>query len=298
MVNARFMTFEQYHGKRNIGSTRIRVRNLLKHWKEADIYKYGENPDVLIFQKVYMTGETYRSTAYKFHKYFPGTKILDICDPDWLNAGTTKGCLIKETVDNVDAVVTSTDALRDFISQLTDKPVITIADRFIVDNVPAPKQHVGDAKSVVWFGYSHNAEVLKHAVKVFERFNLSLTVISDKDPFAYRWAVSDSYQEKYTYLAYDEATIMEDLRGHDICVLPHGMRVVDRYKSNNKTIKAWLAGLPVAHDAEQLEQFLPARERNIEALARWSEAKNEYDVRKSVEEYKALIKDITNANKT
>ena len=58
MVDVRFMTFEQYHGKRNIGSTRIRVRNLLKHWKEADIYKYGENPDVLIFQKVYMTGET------------------------------------------------------------------------------------------------------------------------------------------------------------------------------------------------------------------------------------------------
>ena len=76
MVDVRFMTFEQYHGKRNIGSTRIRVRNLLKHWKEADIYKYGENPDVLIFQKVYMTGETYRSTAYKFHKYFPGTKIV------------------------------------------------------------------------------------------------------------------------------------------------------------------------------------------------------------------------------
>ena len=74
--------------------------------------------------------------------------------------------------------------------------------------------------------------------------------------------------------------------------MPNGMRVVDRYKSNNKTVKAWLAGLPVAHDAEQLEQFLPARERNIEALARWSEAKNEYDVRKSVEEYKELIERI------
>ena len=48
-----FQTFESFHGKKNIGSTNIRVHQLIKHWEEAELYKYGQNPDVMIFQKVY-----------------------------------------------------------------------------------------------------------------------------------------------------------------------------------------------------------------------------------------------------
>ena len=65
-MNIKFFTFEKMHGKKNIGSTRIRVTNLLKYWPEASIYKYGEKPDVMIFQKVYIQGE-YRSHRYDLH---------------------------------------------------------------------------------------------------------------------------------------------------------------------------------------------------------------------------------------
>ena len=72
-----FFTFEAFHAKSNVGSTKIRVHNLIKYWEEAELYKYGEKPDVMIFQKVYVNKD------YKLPVTFPAVKILDICDPDW-----------------------------------------------------------------------------------------------------------------------------------------------------------------------------------------------------------------------
>lgn len=287
-------TFEKYNNRKNVGSTRIRIRNLMKYWPELTEYKYGERADVMIFQKVYVTGESGRSSQYDYIKHVPWIKILDICDPDWLgDAAITKGCLIRQTVDAVDAVVTSTEELAKFIRQFTDKPVVVIKDRFLVVDAPAPKQHVGPARKAIWFGYSHNAELLRGAMRAIERRGMSLTVLSDKDPMAWRWAQDqDAYKDKYTFKTYAEDTFYETMRKHDVCILPAGGRPQDRFKSNNKTVKAWLAGLPVVTNDEELEAMMEAPARNREALARWTEAKKEYDARKSVEEYKALIDDI------
>lgn len=266
----------------------------MKYWPELTDYKYGERADVMIFQKVYVTGETGRSSRFDYIKHVPCAKILDICDPDWLGLnGLSNGCLIKETVDAVDAVVTSTEELAKFIRQLTDKPVVTIADRFLVDDAPAPKQHIGVAKKAIWFGYSHNAELLRGAMKALERRGIALTVLSEKDPLAHRWAQDqEAYKELYTFKTYDEATFYETMRKHDVCILPNGGRPQDRFKSNNKTVKSWLAGIPVVTTDEELEAMMEAPARNREALTRWTEAKKDYDARVSVEQYKALINTI------
>lgn len=293
-MNIKFFTFEKMHGKKNIGSTRIRVTNLLKYWPEASIYKYGEKPDVMIFQKVYIQGE-YRSHRYDLHNLLDCPKILDICDPDWLGTGgLNKACLIKETVDAVDAIVTPTEALAEFIRQLTDKPVRVIKDRFIVDGITAPRQHAGEAKKVIWFGYSHNADTLKSAVRVVADMGLELTILAEEDPRVFRWARDESFQERCHFVKYEEDKFAEEIRKHDICLLPKGSRPVDRFKSDNKQIKAELYGVPVAIDQDDLERLLDPKERNIQALQRWSVAKSEYDSRKSVEEYKELINEIRN----
>lgn len=282
------MTFEIFHNKRNTGSTNIRVRNLLKYWPEADIYKYGEKPDVLIFQKVYVTDS--KQGLYQFPiTYKGGLKILDLCDPDWL----VHNNWLKATVDGVDAVTASSQAIVDFVKQITDKPVKLIKDRFIVDDFPAPKVHKGKAKDVVWFGYMHNAAVLRGLVFHCLKRKLRLTVIADADPQVWQVVGDESFKPYYQFIPYDENAYTK-IQAADICALPKGGRPQDRFKSDNKTTIARLLGLPVAQTPEDLDKFLDASEREKEKNKWYDKTHQEYDVRNSVKEYKDLIDEITN----
>ena len=280
--NIRFFTFEQFHAKSNVGSTKIRVHNLIKNWPEAELYKFGEKPDVMIYQKVYIGKD------YKVPATFPAIKILDVCDPDWFD-----GVPIKETVDAMDAVVTPTNALADFIRQLTDKPIKVIRDRFDLSDFPERKMHRGKAKTVVWFGYQHNAGALKLAVQSFERRGLNLRVVADQDPFASRWAAKpQEYEKKYRFVKYLPETAYREIQKADICVLPKLNRPQDRFKSENKTVIAQLLGLPVAYNADELDKFMEADDRNGHIDTRYDQLKIEYNCKKSVSQYKQLIDEL------
>lgn len=271
----RYLTFEAYHGKSGIGSTRIRVHNLIKYWPEAGLYKYGENPDALIFQKVYMNYD------YQFPKHFEGIRILDICDPDW-----TEGLAVAETVRNMDGVTVPTEELAEFIRQFADCPVKVIPDRHDLETFPPLKTHKGKLTRAVWFGYAHNAEVLRFVIPVLERFGIALTIISNDNPYADRWG---SQEFDYTYMHYNQETIHTDLQAFDICILPKGDRPRDRFKSNNKTVIAQLCGLPVVTNVDELEAMLTAEARQEEAQACYNEAIKDYDCKLSVVEMKGFI---------
>lgn len=278
----RFFPFELYHARSGIGSTRLRVHNLIKYWPEAGVYKYGENPDVLIFQKVYMTQD------YKFHKYFQNLKIIDICDPDWVD-----GVAVRETLDNVDGVTVPTEPLKEFLSQMTDKPIKVIPDRHDIELAPPLKVHIGQAKSVVWFGYRHNADLLRFAVPSLEARGLKLNIISNEDPSAWRWANNpDEYRKMYDYKKYSEERFYAEMGKHDFCIMPPGTRPQDRFKSNNKTTKAWLSGLPVVTDADSLQNSMNPEWRNEEAKRNYNIATKEYNVIESVNEMKAFIDEL------
>lgn len=275
----RFFPFESFHGKRDVGSTRLRVHKLIKYWPEAAVYKYAEKPDVMIYQKVYETAD------YIFPSHFKGIQILDICDPDWFD-----GAMIKNMTNLVDGITCATQPMADFIKQLTDKPVIILPDRHDLEEVPSPKSHKGSAKKVVWFGYQQNAEVLRFAVPTLERMGLQLSIISNSDPMAYRWANDpEAYQSKYKFKKYNSDTIYTDLQQYDICILPAGDRPQDRFKSNNKTIIAQLSGLPVATNVEELEQYVDGANRQTETGNKYQLAVRDYDVRLSVQEMKEFI---------
>jgi len=78
-MNVRFVGFDQWQGKFNIGSSTIRCDWVIKQWPEAKRFKFGENPDCIIYQKAYWIDHM---------KEYKGIKILDICDPDWLEMGS------------------------------------------------------------------------------------------------------------------------------------------------------------------------------------------------------------------
>lgn len=278
-MTVRYFTFEQYHNKSNVGSTRLQVHQVINHWPEAGLYKYGEQPDAMIFQKVYMQPD------WKFMEHFKGIKLLYMCDPDWLD-----GVEVKRTIDAVDGVVCPTETMAEFLSQLTDKPIKVIPDRHELGQFPRQAKHEGPIKSVVWFGYKHNAVALKWAMNFLVRNNIKLTVISNEDPRAWEWAEDDQAAKGlYSFELFDHEVLNERLARHDAALLPVASRPVDRFKSNNRTVIAWLSGLPVITDAETYELFSDSVARKAEANKNLAIARRDFDVKLTVEELKSFI---------
>lgn len=281
MSKVRALTYGRYHGKKEVGSTRLRVHQLYKYWPEYSEYQYGENPDVLVLQKVYIQPD------WHFIEHFQGLKILDICDPDWFEYQN-----VKQTLDAVDGVVCPTQAMADFLSQLSNKPIKIIPDRHDISAVPPLPKHKGGITQAVWFGYQQNSETLKYVVPILEDRGIALTVISNHDPYVNRWAKTKDF--KYSYQRFDEETILSDLQSFDICLLPQGVAPKDRFKSNNKTTLAWLAGVPVVTDIESLDAMATAEARDKQALECYNKASSEYDVKLSVQEMKDFIDELQN----
>lgn len=272
-----FILADTYYNKRNLASSRIRGRWLIKYWKEAEEFISAKKYDVIIFQKTYWV---------EYAKNFKGIKILDICDPDWL-----EGHQIKEMIENVDAVVCSTYNLRDFIKQMTDKPVVVIPDRQDLEYLKEKKLHRGRAKSVVWYGYSHNAYVLKQSLPYLAKLGLSLIIISERfDTIVAGTDYVNKVKEKW--IKWDLNKVNRDIIKADIVLLPQPFLRKDRFKSNNKTTNAWALGMPVAKTFDDLKRFLSEEERKKEAEKRLKEVKEKWDVRFSVEDYKNLIEKI------
>lgn len=280
-----FFTAELFNGKAHIGSTKLRVHNLIKYWDEASLYKYGAKADVMIYQKVYTTFD------FKYQEHFKGIQILDICDPDWKD---TPDIYITQTMNLMDAVVVPTESLRKYLKQMTKTPVHVIKDRFDLTDFPNPKVHTGTLETAVWFGYSHNADNLKFAIPSLEKRGINLTVISNEDPHAYRWALDQNeYHDKhYKFLKYNLETVYAEIQRADVTVFPEGHRPFDKFKSENKTIMSQLCGVPVIKNADELEALTKPEARNEYVANVYATIKEEYDCRKSVAEYKELINDI------
>lgn len=270
--------------KNSVGSSRIRVTWLLNYWPEAEAFKIGPKYDVVIFQKAYFT---------RYMKAFDGIKILDICDPDWL-----EGKPVMETIGFCDAVVTSSKGLYDYLSQVTEKPVLWIDDRVDLNLHTQRKEHVGKAQGVVWFGYNNNFSVVDGTIATLHRLGLKLTVISDMPyhPGSKIHGVDDGWiKANIKNVKFDPEFINEEIiNGGDIVLNPRPETGKFKFKSNNKTIIAWALGMPVALDSNDLGRFLSEEERKKEAELRLKNVEENYDVKISVSQYKELIAKIQN----
>ena len=264
------LLFEQRHGKKYIGSSRIRGHWLAKYWDEAEIFQQGGKYDVVIFQKVYWL---------QYARAFKGIKILDICDPDWLDTVP-----VVEMIDNCDGVTTSTEMLAKEIKNFTDKPVKFIPDRQDLEFHNIKKQHKGRATKVIWFGYSHNQNVLDPTIGFLRKHKLQLTVLSNYNP---------PYMKADKNLKYDwedpEFDFNRIITNHDIVLLPKDNRPKGKFKSKNKTYTSWALVMPVATTPEELLRFLDPIERQKEVEKRLKEVREEYDVKLSVQEFKDFI---------
>lgn len=269
------LTFEQFQGRKNIGSSRIRGHWLLNHWPEAELFVQGQEYDAVIYQKAYFVEHA---------KVFKGIKIFDICDPDFLHWGYRT----KEMIEEVDAVTTSTEALAESIRAFTDKPVYCVPDRVDLDVIPRRKEHKGRAEWVAWYGYSTNFPMLRPAVHALKQLKLNLAVISDSN-FSLPAGSGDIQLRN---LPHNWNTVYDDLLDMDIVINPQSEKGRWQYKSNNKTLLAWALGLPVAQNTEDLKRFMDAEERQKEAEMRLQEINDKWLVKYSVQEMKDIIASI------
>lgn len=281
-----FLTFDRDRSGKT-GSTRIRVDNLVKYHEDFEIFVTGQKYDVVVFQKYYW---------HDYAKLFDGIKILDVCDPDWLYGSSQTDFVRMLTL--VDGIACNTEATAEYIMKLTDKPVMVIPDRHDMALMKQKKIHKGRAKSAVWFGYSHNADVLRPYIMKLAEHGLDLTIISDKF-VRIADSMNQEYAEKERFVQWPATVeeLNEELVKHDIALLPSRRRPQEQFKSNNKDTHAAALGLAVAHWGDEVDTFMEAEARIKYQNEHMEQIRRQYDCKKSVEDYLRFIGQIENLTK-
>ena len=73
-------------------------------------------------------------------------------------------------------------------------------------------------------------------------------------------------------------TVNREIIKSDFVVMPGSTDPNSRFKSNNKTVNAWLLGMPVATSIEEFERFLDPIERQKEADEKYKFAVENYEL--------------------
>lgn len=267
-----FVLMDSYWQKKGIGSSRIRGRWVIKYLNgiygvEAEEFIQGKEYDVIVFQKAYWK---------EMARDFKGIKILDICDPDWLD-----GAEVVSFCRDMDFITVPTESLKEAISAFTDKPIHIIKDGEDFESLPGPKVHEGRAKSVVWFGYSGNMETIYPTFDSLKRLGLTLKVVSDGH--------LNTAECKVENIRWEEETCDDEYQKADFALLPDRKNGRFKYKSDNKTIHAWALGLPVAKTKEDLVRFMEESERIMDSEIRFQQVKKENSVELSARMLHELI---------
>lgn len=277
------ITYEQFENRRkdSVGSSRLRGTWLMNHWPELERWHISRKYDAMIFQKAYFT---------RYMRAYSGIKILDLCDPDWLQQRP-----VVESIVECDAVTVSSQALAEYVRTMTDKPVYYIPDRVDLDAFPDRKVHTGEARAAVWFGYSDNFKMVDAALFTLKRLGLSLTVISETPyyPTSSVQGIDEAWiAQNIKNIKYDQEMIAYDIMEGDMVLNPKSDIGKFKFKSDNKTVIAWTLGMPVAKTAEDMERFMNPENRTTEAEARYQEVQKFWDIKTSVKQYQDIIAEI------
>jgi hypothetical protein len=219
---------------------------------------------------------------------FSGPKIIDICDPNWINLGV-------DIVDQgypVDAFTCSSAEMKELLQgYFPDKIVEHVPDRFDFSLFPEPHGlHQGKAKKAIWFGFTHNAhETLPQLAPAIKKFGLELLIIANV-PYSQK---DEILELNPSFVKYEHYSSRRYIAQSDISLNPRSNRAGFRYKSNNKSVVAWKLGVPVAVTGDDIAHFMDPEERNRE-IEKYSFVEEEYDIEKSIQQYRDIFRRIKN----
>jgi hypothetical protein len=273
------LTFEQWHSTVDIGSSRIRGSWIAENWAEAELFVIGRKYSVVIFQKAYWLD---------FAMQFGGIKILDVCDPDFLDWNSP--CIAM--ANRCDAVTASTQALATMISRYTKTPCYCIPDRlhpFLLDAAKTVQPSFGTARTVGWFGYSSNYPSLDWAIPDLMQHGIDKLVVISRPETPYELPAHALGKIELVFVAWNYDALLEQLSAVDIVINYKRDYGKWQYKSNNKSVLSWALGIPVAHSPGELEALLPRQAREAEAARRLKQVRAEYNVSQTVEDLRRII---------
>jgi len=258
-----------------IGSTYVRMFPIVARNRDFELWVHGRKYDSLVFQQFFWQ---------EFMKVFEGPKILDISDPDWLQTDLE----IVEIGNLVHAITCSSEELTRLVrTYFPNKMVEHVPDRLDFTILPPSRvPHSGEARKVVWFGYTHNAhEVLAQLAPSLKECDLSLTLISDV-PYSKEDDILSLHPD---WIPYDRRTVYNHIREADIMLNPRSERAYFRYKSNNKSLVGWRLGLPVAVTSEDLLRLMDPNERNKEVATQQPIVERDYNIDLTGSQYREIF---------
>lgn len=282
-MNGAFLSFARFHGRKDIGSSRIRAEWVVKHWPketgmEVEEFVQGKPYDFVIYQKVYWIDHA---------RDFKGVKVLDLCDADWFHWSYQ----IVEMMQYVDAITTSTESLAEAVRKVVASmvahgdikepiPVVWIDDRMCPDSHSQRKtEHSEKIEWVVWYGYAHNLRTIDPVVPYLKNRGYKLCVITDS-----------AYRHADKCIPWTLENINRDIvENADIVVNPRMDWGKWQYKSANKTVSAWALGVPVARDLEEFEALLSKEAREKESALRLKQVAEKYHPKLSAIQYAEII---------
>jgi len=280
---------------------RLRCYWVTEMWDEAETWDgTGESwseilsgVEVLVVQQKFWRDELREPVRLARVRGIP--IIWDACDPGWWWEPRAR-----EMAEKADFIVASTDNLAALAREELNKPAICIPDRHKIDAYAVKKHEETDCPTLMWHGWraSHaslwncSAELTRLAAMGL-RFKVMIVDDTGKIvPEALtQWNYGgrvDVELVKWEYPKFFEEQIVRA----DVGLVPPYPGVWSKYKSNNKTVAFWCAGIPTTKgdDIDQMIQLITNWELRKELGKRYREiAIRDWAIEKSVEEWRRLI---------
>ncbi|MFA6048257.1 MAG: hypothetical protein WC737_05630 [Parcubacteria group bacterium] len=203
---------------------------------EIDLLKYN----IVIFQKCF--NQKFVEMAKRVKKYSRARVGLDLCDPEWL----IRESEIREMAEAVDFFIVPTEPMKKWFEEnYPDKSAITIWDGHDLEYYGwpnEPKNEVGPMK-YVWFGNGGTIESLKAIMWLLTSVGGNkdtLTIIADQRA---QGAIFDKNIE-IIFKEWELETVNEQIKECTLALNPRLNTPPYDFKSNNKTVTAYLLGLP------------------------------------------------------
>lgn len=246
-----------------------------------------EDSETVVFQKRQEPIDYERARRLKSE----GRKIIyDLTDPMWLfNPPGTRAMM---TV--ADCITTSNAGLAIQIADMPEaagKEVVCIPDRMPPSFHPTVAEHGERERLVfVWFGAGNNRWTIASGLQLlgFLAYHvpLELRVIDDHPEI--KLAQEDMPHGNIEMVTWKLETFHANLVSADIAFLPPHPGPWGMMKSNNKTVTAWWAGLPVVDgwDLDDMRTLaLDADKRAEVGRDNRKAAEDLYDIKDSVQEW-------------
>jgi len=224
------------------GSRMIRCEWVARHWTCAKVFDGTQrltDYDLFVFQKAYLTAQSERliRQVADLRERGPETRLaFDLCDPDFLSNQHRERLL--SVLPLFDFAVAPTEPLVSWLAQYL--PAYLVPDGVDLGAVNIYRGFVDNAPPrVVWMGYRGNSPVLIEIADTMADLGITGDVVAVDKPMPFDRFVAQMAE-------------------YDILLNPRSAQPPYCYKSDNKTLVAWAAGVAVARDGEELKKLLDA----------------------------------------